>query len=229
MKTTVLLMAAGSGKRMGGSVKKQYIKLDGKEILRHTAQVFETCELIDEIVVVTPEDEVQYVGELLADCKKLKCVVEGGSERQYSVYNGLKAAEDCDIVLIHDGVRPFVTHKGIEDCVECVKRSGACVLGVPVKDTIKICDEDGNIVSTPKRSLVWAAQTPQCFSYNMIYDAYKKAAVDGFLGTDDASVAEYCGIEVCMVKGDYDNIKITTPEDIAIGEQILRKRAQNGE
>jgi 2-C-methyl-D-erythritol 4-phosphate cytidylyltransferase len=213
-------MAAGSGKRMGGSVKKQYLKIDGKEIIKMTAEVFDSCALVDEIVAVTGADELDYVKEILKDCNKLKAVVAGGSERQYSVYNGLTALTDCDIVLIHDGVRPFVKAEEIEKCIAEVNKSGACVLGVPVKDTIKVCDEEGNIVSTPKRSTLWAAQTPQCFRYDLILSAYESAIAEGFLGTDDASLAERMGIKVKMVEGSYNNIKITTPEDMKLGEVL---------
>lgn len=221
MKVCAILMAAGSGKRMGGDVKKQFIKLKGREIIKITAEVFENCTAVDEIIAVTGKDEVEFVKELLVEFKKLKAVVAGGSERQYSVYNGLKAAGSCDIVLIHDGVRPFVKPKDIEKCIEKANECDACVLGVPVKDTIKLCDSEGIIKSTPDRSLLWSAQTPQCFKYSLILDAYKKAEKENYLGTDDSSLAERMGIKVKMVMGSYDNIKITTPEDIVAGESIL--------
>lgn len=221
MKVCALIMAAGSGKRMGGSVKKQYLKLNGKEIIRLTAEVFDGCPEVDEIAVVTGSDEVDFVRDILNGLKKVVAVTEGGSERQYSVYNGLKTLTDCDIVLIHDGVRPFVDNRDIAACIAEAKNSGACVLGVPVKDTIKICDENGVIISTPKRTLLWAAQTPQCFRFELILKAYENAVKEGFLGTDDASLAERMGVEVKMVTGSYNNIKITTPEDLIIGEKIL--------
>lgn len=220
MKVCALIMAAGSGKRMGGSIKKQYLKIDNKEIIRLTAEAFELCAYVDEIVVVCGSDEIDFVKDILKDCKKIKAVIKGGSERQYSVYNGLKAAQGCDIVLIHDGVRPFVRHEDIKKCIDEVKISKACVLGVPVKDTIKICDKDGVIVSTPKRSTLWAAQTPQCFSYELILSAYERAIEDNFLGTDDASLAERMGVKIKMVEGSYDNIKITTPDDLITGKAI---------
>ncbi len=220
MKVCALIMAAGSGKRMGGSVKKQYLKIDDKEIIRLTAETFDSCPFIDEIAVVTGIDEIDFVKDILKGLNKIKAVVEGGSERQYSVYNGLRALRDCDIVLIHDGVRPFVRHRDIEACINETGKSKACVLGVPVKDTIKICNEDGVIESTPKRSMLWAAQTPQCFEYELIMSAYERAMADGFLGTDDASLAERIGVKIKMVQGSYDNIKITTPEDLFTGKAI---------
>ncbi len=220
MKVCALIMAAGSGKRMGGSVKKQYLKIDDKEIIRLTAEVFEGCPYVDEIVVVTGSDEIDFVKDILKDCKKISAVIAGGSERQYSVFNGLKAAEGCDIVLIHDGVRPFVRNEDIKKCIDEIKISKACVLGVPVKDTIKICDDIGVIVSTPKRSMLWAAQTPQCFDYELMMSAYEKAIEDNFLGTDDASLVERMGVKIKMVEGSYDNIKITTPDDLITGKAI---------
>ncbi len=227
MKVCALIMAAGSGKRMGGNTKKQYLKLDNEEIIRLSVKAFELCDEIDEIAVVTGRDELNLVKTMLSDFKKLKAVVEGGSERQYSVYNGLKALNDCNIVLIHDGVRPFVKNEDIKKCIEEAKKTGACVLGVPVKDTIKICDSEGNILSTPERKKLWAAHTPQCFNYELITEAYNKAEKEGFLGTDDASLAENFGIRVKMVEGSYDNIKITTPEDLVTGEAILKKAKEN--
>jgi 2-C-methyl-D-erythritol 4-phosphate cytidylyltransferase len=186
--------------------------------------VFENCIGVDEIVVVTGADEIPYVSEILSGLNKVKMVVAGGSERQYSVYNGLKAIEACDIVLIHDGVRPFVGIADIEKCIEETRLHGACVLGVPVKDTIKLCDENGVVQSTPKRSLLWAAQTPQCFKYELILKAYERVIGEGLLCTDDASVAELCGITVKMVQGSYNNIKITTPEDLVMGEAIIKSK-----
>lgn len=226
MKVCAIIMAAGSGKRMGGSVKKQFMKLNDREIIKITTGVFENCPQIDEIVAVTGKDEVEYVRELLGEFKKISAVVVGGSERQYSVYNGLKAAQGCDIVLIHDGVRPFVTEKDIVRCIEKTKEVGACVLGVPAKDTIKLCDSDGVINSTPDRKLLWYAQTPQCFKYKLIMEAYKKSEEEQYLGTDDASLLERMGAKVEMVMGSYDNIKITTPEDIVMGKAILDKKSE---
>lgn len=222
MKVCALIMAGGSGRRMGGGTKKQYLKIGGREILRVTAEVFESSPLIDEIIIVAGSDDADNVKRLLCGMDKIKKVVCGGSERQYSVHNGLKAAEGCDIVLIHDGVRPFVTEGEIAACIDEAKKGGACVLGVPVKDTIKFCDENGIVKVTPERSLLWAAQTPQCFKYELIRRAYDEAARDGFLGTDDASLAERIGIDVKMVAGSYKNIKITTPEDLVTAEAIIR-------
>ncbi len=223
MKVCALIMAAGSGKRMGGIIKKQYLKIAGKEIIWLSVNAFDSCPYVDEIVVVTGQDEIEYVSSMLKEFKKLKKVVCGGSERQYSVYNGLKAAKGCDIVLIHDGVRPFVRHEHIKNCIDEVKISKACVLGVPVKDTIKVCDENGVIADTPKICTLWAVQTPQSFNYELNLSAYEMAEKESFLGTDDASLAERMGVKVKMVQGSYENIKITTPEDMELGEIYLKK------
>lgn len=221
MNVSALIMAAGSGKRMGSSVKKQFLKLNGREILYITVDTFSKCNMVDSIIIVTGSDEVEHVRELMADIPKPVKIVVGGSERQYSVMNGLKEANGCDIVLIHDGVRPFVSIEHIEECIRTACRDGACVLGVPVKDTVKVCDCDGNIVSTPDRRTLWLAQTPQVFRYDLIMKAYDNAQRDGFLGTDDASVAEKYGFNVRIVKGDYNNIKITTPDDLVTGNAII--------
>jgi len=151
-------------------------------------------------------------------------VLEGGKERQNSVANGLAAVgEDTDIVLIHDGVRPFVTEEMIADSIAAAQEYGGAVIGVPAKDTIKVCSADGLAVETPDRSTLWQIQTPQTFQRNLIVNAYEKADKDGFLGTDDASVAEFAGHQVKVVMGSYRNIKITTKEDLVIAEAFLKE------
>ncbi|MBR6400835.1 MAG: 2-C-methyl-D-erythritol 4-phosphate cytidylyltransferase [Firmicutes bacterium] len=219
-----MIVAAGSGKRMGADRPKQFLELNGRTILSYTIEAFENSPDIDGIVIVTNAENTDYVkNDIAAPFKKVKAVVAGGSERQYSVYNGLCALKDCDVVLIHDGVRPFIGAGCIADITENVRRFGCCVLGVPVKDTIKICDGDGFIESTPDRSLLWQAQTPQAFKYDIIMRAHQKAREDGFLGTDDAMLTERLGYRTKMVRGSYENIKITTPEDMDIGLKILEK------
>lgn len=225
MKNCVIIVAAGSGKRMKSAIAKQYIELKGRTILSYTIETFNDSENIDEIILVTSKDAVDYVKEEIVGkygYKKVKAVVEGGSERQDSVYNGLKAvSNDTDIVLIHDGVRPFVADKYIAELESAAMEFGGCVLGAPVKDTIKVCDKEGYITDTPIRETLWLAQTPQCFKYDIIMKAYEKAEEDGFRGTDDSMLAERIGVRIKMVKGDYENIKITTPEDLYMGEVIL--------
>ncbi len=222
----VLIAASGSGKRMGANIPKQFLPLCGRTILAHTIEAFERSPDIDEIIIVTNADNVAYVkNEIAAPFKKVKKVVQGGSERQYSVYNGLREISNgCDIVLIHDGVRPFVTSESIKNIIKETEIYGCCVLAVPVKDTIKICDKDGFIESTPDRAALWQAQTPQAFKYDIILRAHQTAEQDGFLGTDDSMLTERLGYKTKVVLGSYENIKITTPEDMEIGEKTIRKR-----
>ncbi len=225
MKNCVIIVAAGSGKRMKSAIAKQYIELKGRTIISYTIETFNNSENIDDIILVTSSDAVDYVKSEIVEkyrFKKVRAVVEGGEERQDSVYNGLKAVEsDTDVVLIHDGVRPFVADKYIAQLESVAMEFGGCVLGAPVKDTIKVCDSEGYITDTPKRETLWLAQTPQCFKYDVIMKAYEKAEQEGYRGTDDSMLAERLGIKIKIVKGDYENIKITTPEDLYIGEVIL--------
>ena len=169
-------------------------------------------------MVVVKEDESEFFKKEILDKYNFKNVkiAYGGKERQDSVYNGLKLLDEkCDVVLIHDGARPFVSDKIIDKSIEEV-------VGVPVKDTIKVIDNDKNIVDTPNRSVLWAVQTPQTFDYNILIDAYKDAFKNKFYGTDDAMLVERIGYKVKMLEGSYNNIKITTQEDLNIGSQILR-------
>ncbi|MEI3163196.1 MAG: 2-C-methyl-D-erythritol 4-phosphate cytidylyltransferase [Lachnospirales bacterium] len=225
MKNSVIIVAAGSGKRMKSAIAKQYIELKGRTILSYTVETFEKSDNIDEIILVTSQEAIDFVTKNIVNkyqFTKVKAVVAGGAERQDSVYNGLKkVSKDTDVVLIHDGVRPFVNDSYIAKLESIAMEFGACVLGAPVKDTIKICDSEGYIVDTPNRSTLWLAQTPQCFKYDVIINAYEKAYKEGYTGTDDSVLVEKTGVKVKMVEGDYNNIKITTPEDLYIGEVIL--------
>lgn len=221
----VVIVAAGTGSRMKMGINKQFIKLEGKEIIAYTIEKFYNNSNIEDIVVVVKEDESEFFKKEILDKYNFKNIkiAYGGKERQDSVYNGLKSLDKkCDIVLIHDGARPFVSDKIIYNCIEEVKEHKAIVVGVPVKDTIKIIDNDKNIVDTPNRSVLWAVQTPQTFDYNILIDAYKDAFKSGFYGTDDAMLVERIGYKVKMVEGSYNNIKITTQEDLSVGSQILK-------
>lgn len=221
----VVIVAAGTGSRMKMGINKQFIKLEGKEIIAYTIEKFYNNSNIEDIVVVVKEDESEFFKKEILDKYNFKNIkiAYGGKERQDSVYNGLKSLDKkCDIVLIHDGARPFVSDKIIDNCIEEVKEHKAIVVGVPVKDTIKIIDNDKNIVDTPNRSVLWAVQTPQTFDYNILIDAYKDAFKSGFYGTDDAMLVERIGYKVKMVEGSYNNIKITTKEDLSVGSQILK-------
>lgn len=221
----VVIVAAGTGSRMKMGINKQFIKLEGKEIIAYTIEKFYNNSNIEDIVVVVKEDESEFFKKEILDKYNFKNIkiAYGGKERQDSVYNGLKSLDKkCDVVLIHDGARPFVSDKIIDNCIEEVKEHKAIVVGVPVKDTIKIIDNDKNIVDTPNRSVLWAVQTPQTFDYNILIDAYKDAFKSGFYGTDDAMLVERIGYKVKMVEGSYNNIKITTQEDLSVGSQILK-------
>nr|WP_317333789.1 2-C-methyl-D-erythritol 4-phosphate cytidylyltransferase [uncultured Romboutsia sp.] len=221
----VVIVAAGTGSRMNMGINKQFIKLEGKEIIAYTIEKFYNNSNIEDIVVVVKENESEFFKkEILGkyNFRNIK-IAYGGKERQDSVYNGLKLLDEkCDIVLIHDGARPFISDKIIDNCIEKAKEHKAIVVGVPVKDTIKVIDNDKNIVDTPNRSVLWAVQTPQTFDYNILIDAYKDAFKNGFYGTDDAMLVERVGYKVKVVEGSYNNIKITTQEDLNVGSQILR-------
>ena len=221
----VVIVAAGTGSRMNMGINKQFIKLEGKEIIAYTIEKFYNNSNIEDIVVVVKEDESEFFKKEILDKYNFKNVkiAYGGKERQDSVYNGLKLLDEkCDVVLIHDGARPFVSDKIIDKSIEEAKEHKAIVVGVPVKDTIKVIDNDKNIVDTPNRSVLWAVQTSQTFDYNILIDAYKDAFKNKFYGTDDAMLVERIGYKVKMLEGSYNNIKITTQEDLNIGSQILR-------
>lgn len=228
MKISAIIVAAGKGKRMGMNYNKQYILLANKPIVAHTVEVFENMNLIDEIILVVGKGEVDLVKGSIIDkynFKKVVHVLEGGAERQDSVYNGLKAvSNDCSIVLIHDGARPFVESNIIEEGITVAKESGASVVAVPVKDTVKIVNENMEVSHTPNRETLWAVQTPQIFKYKLLLDAYEKLQNSNMKFTDDAMLIEKLGHIVKIIKGSYENIKITTPEDLILGEGILKNR-----
>ncbi|WP_304509293.1 2-C-methyl-D-erythritol 4-phosphate cytidylyltransferase [Anaerotignum sp.] len=223
---SAIIVAAGCGKRMGGQTKKQFLLLDGKEVLAHTVDRFEHHSKIQDIILVTGEDNLEDVKAMVKTYgwKKVFSVIAGGKERQDSVKRGLKVlSEKTEIVLIHDGVRPFVTQDMIERSIDAAQKCGGSVLGVAAKDTIKICDEAGMVMETPKRSTLWHIQTPQAFRKELILNAYDKAESAGFLGTDDASVAEFAGEKIKVIPGSYQNIKITTKEDLWVATCFLEE------
>lgn len=226
MNCTAIVLAAGQGKRMKSKIQKQFLLLKEKPVLYYSLFCFEKSREIDDIIIVTGTESIEYVKKEIVEYfgfQKVKAVVAGGKERYDSVYEGLMACENCDYVFIHDGARPFVTEEMIKRGKQSVLVYGACVLGMPSKDTVKIVNEDGIVASTPKRELVWNVQTPQIFSYAEIREAYQKAKQQGMQGiTDDAMVMEqYGSLKVKLEEGSYDNIKITTPEDILLAEKIL--------
>lgn len=229
-----LIPAAGMGKRMGASINKQYLHLQGKPILSHTLAVFEASPLISGICLVSPADEIPFCRDQVIGAGNLRKVIEvvpGGAERQHSVMNGLRALErhaaPDDVILIHDGVRPFVTGELLERSIATAGSSDGALVAVPAKDTIKSVRE-GVVVATPPRETLWLAQTPQAFRFGIIFDAHLAAEREGFLGTDDASLVERVEGRVRIVPGDYRNIKITTPEDLILAEAFLAIPAGNG-
>ena len=227
MKTTAIVLAAGSGKRMNSKVHKQYLLLKEKPILYYSLKAFEDS-VIDDIILVVGAGEIDFCRNDIVEkygIQKVRAVVEGGKERYHSVYEGLKAAGETDYVLIHDGARPFVSQAIIERTLSAVCEYKACVVGMPVKDTIKIIDEHGYAKETPARSHVWMVQTPQAFSYPLIFDAYSRMLMQEDSGiTDDAMVVErMTDYKVKLIEGSYQNIKITTPEDLDIAEVYLGK------
>lgn len=228
MRYVAIVLSAGSGRRMHSSIQKQYMDLEGKPVLYYSLQAFQQSQ-IDEIILVTGKEDMEYCREQIVekyDLNKVKKIVPGGAERYDSVFYGLKAAEQADYVLIHDGARPMVDEKIIADSMEAVKEYEACVVGVPVKDTIKVIDEDNYAVTTPNRNTLWQVQTPQSFSYSLVYEAYKKVMEEKVPGiTDDAMVVEYATTKrVKLIEGSYENLKITTPEDLEIASIFVKKR-----
>jgi len=233
-KSFALIPAAGMGKRMGATINKQYLQLDGMPIVARTIAVFENSPLIDGIMLVIPEEEIPYCREHVVNAycfTKIIAIVAGGKERQNSVMNGLKALEQHasanDVILIHDGVRPFITPQIIEESIKIAGTGEGALLAVPVKDTIKRAF-NGLVTDTPDRESLWQAQTPQSFQFSSIYQAHNKAQEDAFIGTDDASLLERLGGTVRILRGDYCNIKITTPEDLVLAEVFLKVYQQPG-
>jgi 2-C-methyl-D-erythritol 4-phosphate cytidylyltransferase len=225
MSYKVILPAAGQGKRMGAGKNKLLLELKGIPVLIHTIRVFEedaTCSGI--ILVVHPQEEMEFNALLTKyHVKKVIRLVPGGKERQQSIYQALKTVKTDGIILVHDAARPFIQQEHIHRLIETAKEIGAAILGVPTKDTVKKV-QDGVVVETIERSSLWAVQTPQAFRMSILWEAYEKAESDHFLGTDDSSLVERLPHPVAMVEGDYDNIKLTTPEDLVFAEAILNKR-----
>lgn len=234
MRIAAVCLAAGQGKRMESNVQKQYLLIHGKPVLYYALKAFQDSP-VDEIVLVVGAGEEEYCQKEIVDkygFTKVKAIAVGGKERYHSVFSGLQMVKEADYVLIHDGARPFLTQEIIERCIEGAKEYRACVAGMPVKDTIKLADTEGNIESTPERSKVWMIQTPQAFEYSLIKEAYttlieqeNKGIKTSIPVTDDAMVVEYfLKQKVHLVYGSYENIKITTPEDMRIAEVFVKKQ-----
>lgn len=232
VRVTAIIPAAGQGKRIGAGINKQYLLLAKMPLLLHTLQVFQKEPLIDEVVLVVGKDEVSQCKQELVDkygLFKVRSILPGGKERQDSVYQGLQAlSPDCRWVVVHDGARPLLTSEVLCRTIKTAREYKTAVAAVPVKDTIKVAGEDGIVLSTPDRKNLWIIQTPQVFDRFFLEKAYEKAYNEGYYGTDDASLVERLGIKVKLVIGDYENIKITTPEDLDLAEAILDRRNRLG-
>ncbi len=223
----VIVAAGGSGSRMGGDRAKQYLRLGDAPLLVHALRRFEDCALVGKIVLVVPGKDISSVTEEIVNgfgLGKVSSVVPGGAQRQDSVSNGLSLTEESDeIVLVHDGARPFVPLSLIEAVIEAAMETGAACPGVPLRDTVKAVDGQGRVRETLDRSRIWAVQTPQGFRREVLLKAFRKAEGDGFHGTDESSLVERTGHPVRIVPGAWENVKITTREDLLLGEFILRR------
>ena len=228
-RNTAIVLAAGQGKRMHSKVQKQFLEIQGYPVLYYSLRCFQESPLIQDIILVTGEESISYCKEEIVQkygFTKVSAVIPGGKERYDSVYAGLCECRDCEYVLIHDGARPFVTEEILKRGLQKVKETGACVIGMPSKDTVKLSDEEGYVKETPNRKCVWTIQTPQIFSYSLIREAHDSIRQkDMSKITDDAMVVEQeTGAKVALAEGSYQNIKITTPEDLIFGEGILHER-----
>lgn len=222
-----ILLAGGQGKRMQSEIQKQYMMLAGRPLITYALEAFENST-VDEIVLVTGAGEEEYARRELVEAygfHKVTAIVAGGRERYHSVYEGLLALKSCDYVLIHDGARPMITEPIIDRAIKGAVEYDACVVGMPVKDTIKVADDDGFAAVTPERSRLWQVQTPQAFAYPLVRRAYDRIMADESLQrgiTDDAMVVESgTDKKVKLIEGSYENLKVTTPEDLVLAEVLL--------
>lgn len=227
-KVVAVIPAGGTGKRMGTAICKQFLMLGEWPLILHALLVFERTPAVEAVIMVVPADERDRALREVVDrygLKKVQKVVAGGATRQESVYHGLKETEaDAEIVVVHDAVRPFVTEELIERSIELARQEGGAIVAVPMKDTPKQVGPDGKIQRTLDRSGLWLAQTPQTFRRGILIEAYRKADIDRLHATDDAALVERLGHPVAIVPGSWENIKITTPEDLVIAEAILAAR-----
>jgi 2-C-methyl-D-erythritol 4-phosphate cytidylyltransferase len=230
-KIGVVIPAAGEGKRMKSSQRKQFLMVADKPILLRTMEIFNSTPEVDSIVLVTAADKINYVNDITQrnQLSKVHSIIEGGTERQDSVWNGLKklSALNIDYVIIHDAVRPFITQKLIRSVLLGAIEYGAAIAAVKPSDTVKYSEGKNFIKGTYDRNRIWLAQTPQAFKFSIIYDAYEKALTENFYSTDDASLVErYDGI-IKLVEGESWNIKITNPFDLELGEIIAKSGVLN--
>lgn len=228
MKITAIVLSAGTGRRMGSDIPKQYMELNGYPVLYYSLKTFQES-IVDEIILVCGSGDVEFCRHNIVEkygINKVSNIVEGGKERYNSVYNGILAATEPDYILIHDGARPMIDNKIVEDSIEAVKIYKACVVGMPVKDTIKVIDGDGYAQNTPERKYLWQVQTPQSFEFELIRESYRKVIEENVQGiTDDAMVVEYAADQpIKLIEGSYENLKITTPEDLKIAQILLQNK-----
>ncbi|PAE36957.1 2-C-methyl-D-erythritol 4-phosphate cytidylyltransferase [Bacillus sp. 7884-1] len=221
----VIIPAAGQGKRMGAGKNKLLLELNSIPVFIHSLKVFEEDELCDGIILAIHQQDEAEFNSLLKEhgVKKVLELVPGGKERQDSIYNALKTVKTDGIILVHDAARPFILKEHIHRLLDTAQETGAAIIGVPAKDTMKTVRDDV-VMATVERSSLWAVQTPQAFRFSLLYRAYEQAEKDGFIGTDDSSLVERISHPVTMVEGDYDNIKLTTQEDLFFAQAILQKR-----
>lgn len=222
---SAIILAGGKGKRMNSSISKQFIEIKGKPIIYYTIKKFNDNKKIDNIVIVLSQEEVEYFKENILNKYDLKVdkIVIGGAERQDSVYNGLKSLEntETDIVLIHDGARPFISDRIIDEGIKYAIMYGACAPGVMPKDTIKIKEKNNFSIDTPNREKLVAIQTPQVFKFKEVLECHERVKMDKVVVTDDTMVVERYGNKVYLYDGEYTNIKVTTPEDLILGEKLI--------
>lgn len=226
MFVSAIIPAAGFGERMGATISKQFLMLDGKPILVHTLERFQACETVQEIIVATQSSSLSLIGEIKEQYSltKLRPPVEGGERRQDSVANALRHVDAaCDIISVHDAVRPFVHLKEITQSIETAKYYGASIVAVRAKDTMKQASTDGRVEKTLNRSSLWSVQTPQTFQKKILLDAYRFAEKNNLTATDDSFLVEQIGISPIIVEGSYENIKVTTPDDLLLAELLVKR------
>ena len=224
---SAIIVAGGSGKRFGSITKKQFIEISGKPVLYYSIDAFEKCELVKEIVVVLPDENLEFYDATISKIKRFKKVqkvIEGGKQRQDSVYNGLKNVSDkTDIVIVHDAARPLVNVKIINQIIDQSKKSDCAICAIPVNDTVKQSNGNHLIEKTVPREGLWLAQTPQGFKYDLIMSAFQNAYDKNLIGTDESSLVERLGIKPAIVEGPKYNLKITKPEDLKLAEFYLKE------
>jgi 2-C-methyl-D-erythritol 4-phosphate cytidylyltransferase len=222
---SAIIVAAGKGSRMKGPTRKQYLELSGRPVLSYSLITFDACTLIEEIFLVVPKNDIDECQNKIISALNLKKkvhLISGGVHRQDSVYNGLLSVDkQSDIVVIHDGVRPFVRPEDLTACIRCAKKVDACILGTPASDTLKRVDKSRIIEKTLDRKNIWLTQTPQAFKNDLIMEAHEAARRDGVIGTDDASLVERLGKDVKIIDGNRFNIKITVKEDLAVAQALI--------